>query len=254
VNVEKMPFRISALTHVGAVRTSNEDALAIEGRLIAHTEFGPTRYDSEGGRCVLMLADGMGGHAQGALASKIALSSLIASSRNASGETDWFDALDRANDAVYDLMEQLPSARGMGTTVAGTVSNGASLLHFNVGDSRTYLYSSGCLLQLSHDDVPLSSRRSGPHRQSHQITQSLGGLSRRTGIRPHIGTIQLPAVGDVVLLCSDGLTDIVEDAAIAAAIGSTFDLDQCVSALLRMAMAGGGNDNISIILARRSDE
>lgn len=253
MNVEEMPFRISALTHVGAVRKSNEDALSIDGRLIAHTEFGPDRFAPEGDACVLMLADGMGGHAQGALASKIALSSLIASSRTASGETDWLDALDRANDAVYDLMEELPSARGMGTTVVGAVLSGGSVLHFNVGDSRSYLYSAGRLLQMSHDDVPLSSMGSSARRQSHQITQSLGGLSRRTGIRPHVGTVKL-SVGDVVLLCSDGLTDMVEDAAIAALIGSTSDLDQCAASLFRMAMAGGGNDNISIILARRSDE
>ena len=148
------------LTNVGFVRNSNEDAIAVGADLIWANVFGPKRFTVPRNKCVLMIADGMGGHSQGALASKTALSFLVEISDSATEIFQWENALRSANDAIFDCMEQTPSARGMGTTIVGVAIGESEVICFNVGDSRLYRHSSGSLLRLSQDDVPLGT--SGP--------------------------------------------------------------------------------------------
>jgi serine/threonine protein phosphatase PrpC len=240
-------LEIAALTNVGLIRKSNEDAIAVGTELICENVFGPKRFTLPGNNCVLMIADGMGGHSQGALASQTALSFLVQPSGSATEVFQWENALHFANDAIYECMERTPSARGMGTTIVGVAIGEAGIIHFNVGDSRLYRHSSGLLMRLSHDDVPLGT--SGPG-SSHLITQSLGGHRTNTGIRPHVGATSPLTNGDTLLLCSDGLTDMVADNDVALTLDVTQDLEKCVSALLDLALANGGRDNISIIAVR----
>jgi|UPI000785FEB1 PPM family protein phosphatase len=246
----KLSLDVAALTHLGKTRPSNEDAVAIGKELIAADIFGPKRFTLSGSHCVLMIADGMGGHSHGALASKTALESLIRSSDTATDEMKWENALHAANDAIYECMAQTRAARGMGTTIVGSVLSGAGVVHFNVGDSRLYRHSSSGLVRLSHDDVPIGSNGPGPRRSSHLITQSLGGRIAKTRIRPHLGSTGPLTIGETLLLCSDGLTDMVGEDEVASVIDAAKGVEECACGLLGLALSNGGRDNISIVVAR----
>ena len=152
---QQLLLEIAALTNVGLVRNFNEDAIAVGADLVCENVFGPKRFKLPGNSCVLMIADGMGGHSQGALASKTALECLLKTSGSVTEIFQWENALHSANNAIYDCMERIPSARGMGTTIVGAAIGETGTIHFNVGDSRLYRHSFGALLRLSHDDVPL---------------------------------------------------------------------------------------------------
>jgi protein phosphatase len=161
----------------------------------------------------------------------------------------WENAIHFANDAVYDTMQSAPSSRGMGTTIAGVAVGETQIVYFNVGDSRVYRHSGSELTKLSHDDVPLGTG-ARTKRLSHQITQSLGGRTAKTPIRPHVGTTSTLDAEDTFLICSDGLTDMVSEQLINSTIAGEQDLERCVRRLLRLALDAGGRDNISIIAAR----
>lgn len=246
-----MLLEIAALTNVGLVRKSNEDAIAIGTNLICENVFGPKRFTLPGNSCILMIADGMGGHSHGALASKTALACLVKTSGSATEIFQWENALHLANDAIYECMERMPSARGMGTTIVGVAFGETGTIHFNVGDSRLYRHTSGVLRRLSHDDVPLGTTGPRTGRSSHLITQSLGGRQTNTGIRPHVGATSPLTNGDTLLLCSDGLSDMVADDIVASTLDRTQDLKECVSTLLDLALANGGRDNVSIVAVRK---
>jgi serine/threonine protein phosphatase PrpC len=198
---------------------------------------------------VLIVADGMGGHRHGALASKTALSAIIQISPAGTEPSRWESLIHFANDALYDAMDRVPSSRGMGTTIAGVAIGKDQIVYFNVGDSRVYRHSGDSLARLSHDDVPLGTG-SRTNRRSHQITQSLGGRTANTPIRPHVGTTSALNVEETLLICSDGLTDMVSERLVNATISEERELERCVCKLLRLALDAGGRDNVSIIAAR----
>jgi serine/threonine protein phosphatase PrpC len=173
--IGSVQFEIVALTHRGAIRPRNEDAILVgESMLLGESEAPIVeRFVSESP--VVMVADGMGGHTHGAIASRSALKVVKSAAKDAVGERIILDALTNANDALYDLMRSQPELTGMGTTIVGAVFLEAAILHFNVGDSRVYRHRHGTLVLLSHDDVPLPSSGPKARRSSHLITQSLGG-------------------------------------------------------------------------------
>jgi serine/threonine protein phosphatase PrpC len=154
------------------------------------------------------------------------------------------DAVQDANRAVFAAMDEDPLRRGMGSTVVALLLRGEGALWVNVGDSRLYRVDAGGVVQLSIDDVP----DPGAGRwRSHLVTQCLGGGWSPGEIAPRTGELAAEP-GSRWLLCSDGLTDMLDDAEIAAAIGD--DDVASVEALFHAAMAAGGDDNISILLAR----
>jgi protein phosphatase len=245
-----MPLlEVAALTNVGLVRKINEDAVLLGKDLISEEKFGPKRFTLPSHMGVLIVADGMGGHRNGALASRTALSAIRQMSPDRTEPWRWGNVMHFANDAVYDTMDRAPSSRGMGTTIAGVAVGEDQIVHFNVGDSRVYRHSGGELIRLSHDDVPLGM---GPrtNRLSHQITQSLGGRTAKTPIHPHVGTTSALNTEATLLICSDGLTDMVPEELVNSTIVGEQNLERCVRRLLRLALDAGGRDNISIIAAR----
>jgi serine/threonine protein phosphatase PrpC len=149
-------------------------------------------------------------------------------------------------------MQGSPENKGMGTTVAGLLFRQSGHLHFNVGDSRVYRFKAGFLRQLSIDDVrsPAADPAEG-RRGSTVLTQCLGGAVAMSEIAPHVGTEPVVA-GWRYLLCSDGLTDMVPLERIEAILNEHADDPDAVAALLAAALAGGGEDNISIIVATMS--
>lgn len=243
-------LEVAALTHRGAVRDHNEDTIAIDSQIIAGDGGEPSVCELAGGiPHLLMVADGMGGHACGELASRSALELLISKPFFFENEASCSDALLVANDRIYDLMRRRPEALGMGTTIVGAALKPESLIHFNVGDSRIYHHSFGNLLRLSHDDVP----RAAPgraHRTSHLITQALGGPASRSRIVPHVAKVSPLKREEMLILCSDGLTDMITEEVLLRVLDSTSEVAACARKLFKLSLAAGGHDNVSVIVAR----
>lgn len=246
-------LKIAAFTHRGRVRTFNEDAIAIGQRVLAGDMDQPLALTMSDSDCFLMISDGMGGHAHGALASRTILDRLIADTDRLTEPATCTEAIRDANDHLYQLMQSQPEASGMGATLVGAVLTPSKLLTFNIGDSRAYLLARGHLVQLSHDDVPRSEANRSGHRRSHAITQALGGTAFPVPIHPHVNTDAPLAPGETLLICSDGLTDMAGDHAIRDLLNKTADPAMTVRDLTACAFRAGGRDNISLIVARLAE-
>jgi len=233
-------LEVTAFTHQGRVRDGNEDSITVAGWVSDVAMSGLRRSRHELTEPVLCaVADGMGGHAAGEIASRYAIKRLAAEPFAGSEASAVAGVLAAINAELYQTMAADRSFRGMGTTVAGLLLSAARVLWFNVGDSRVYRYRDGSLQQLSTDHVP-------PGARSSVITQSLGGALAFTAIEPDIGADDL-AVPSRWLVCSDGLTDMVGDADITRCLEGHDE--EAARKLFEAAMVAGGVDNISIILA-----
>lgn len=245
-------IEVAALTHPGVVRETNQDAISVGGELFSGDTRGIVSRMLRAHNPVFMIADGMGGHVHGALASVAALKTVVELVREKS-EVRWSSLLSEVNDALYDMMDRSPELAGYGTTIAGVQFCHERLTWFNVGDSRIYRHVHGQLVRLSKDDTP-GIERPGGKRLSHIITQSLGGRLYRARIEPHVGTELALQDSETVLLCSDGLTDMVNDAAILDTLNRSGAIADAVNSLFSFALDAGGEDNISIMGIRRISE
>jgi len=233
-------LEVTAFTHQGRVRDGNEDSITVAGWVsdVAMSGLRRSRHElTEPMLCAV--ADGMGGHTAGEIASRYAIKRLAAEPFAGSDASAVASVLAAINAELYQTMAADRSFRGMGTTVAGLLLAAARVLWFNVGDSRVYRYRDGSLQQLSTDHVP-------PGARSSIITQSLGGALAFTAIEPDIGADDL-AVPSRWLVCSDGLTDMVGDADITRCLEDNDE--EAARKLFEAAMVAGGLDNISLILA-----
>ena len=204
-----------------------------------------------------MLADGVGGAVGGEVASRWIVNAFIHldKSRLSRSLADAMrEALRWGNEAIGFIAHCRPHLAGMGTTVtAATMSNDGDVLVMNVGDSRTYLFRAGRLCQLTHDDTlvqtlvdsgAITAADARRHPQRSIVVDAIDGQSR-----PASEVISLQAVpGDRLLLCSDGLTDVVEDDEIATALGIQ-SAEECARALVDLALDAGSPDNVSVIVA-----
>lgn len=244
-------WTIAAFTHRGRVRATNEDALAVHARVLTGDLTEPLLISHEADHCALMIADGMGGHAQGAMASRAVLDYLVVAIDRLADPASCAEAIEEANQYVFSLMQEHQDALGMGSTIVGAVLGTKQLVTFNVGDSRCYLFSSGQLVQLSRDDAP--EQVNDHFRRSHVLTQALGGSSLPVAIEPHISIDSPLATGETLLLCSDGLTDMVANRIISNTLRTTKDPLRSARKLAAEAFNAGARDNISMIVACRSD-
>jgi len=246
-------LRATAFTHQGAVRAGNEDTIAVGDWIKRLPMAAPVVLEHEvAAPLICLVADGMGGHAAGDVASRTVAERLSRRAAEATDEAAVIQLLHEANAELFALMDESPVWSGMGTTVAGVVVAPSGLVVFNVGDSRVYRVEPCGLVQLSTDDTPgpkLPDGRTAAYTTS-IITQVLGGFGPiRPGeeIVPHILTEPL-ADGACYLICSDGLTDMLAPPEIAALVGK--DDQASAQALFEAAMAQGGDDNVSLILLR----
>jgi PPM family protein phosphatase len=249
------PVRLhaTAFTHQGAVRATNEDTIAVGDWITSEPMAAPVVLEHTiGAPLICLVADGMGGHAAGEVASRTLAEHLVRHTAQVSDEAALARLLLEANDALFALMEERPAWYGMGTTVAGVAVAPSDVIVFNVGDSRVYRIEAGALVQLSTDDTPgpkLPDGRTAAYTSS-IISQVLGGYGPdRPGERilPHV--LSEPLVdGARYLICSDGLTDLVDKAAIEQLLEE--DDQASTAALFAAAMAQGGDDNVSLILLR----
>ncbi|WP_407167910.1 PP2C family protein-serine/threonine phosphatase [Bradyrhizobium sp. ORS 111] len=246
-------WTIAAFTHPGRVRPDNEDALAVDSRIFTGDMAAPAGMTIPSDCCLLMIADGMGGHAHGAMASRAVLDYLVAAVARLSNPASCAQAIEEANQHLYELMHEHEEALGMGSTLVGAVLTAGQLLTFNVGDSRCYLFSRGRLVQLSHDDVPEGEKNPFGPRRSHALTQALGGSSFPLVVEPHTSIDAPLAPGETLLLCSDGLTDMVSDQAISDLFRITKTPLQAAKKLAAEAFSAGARDNVSLLIARCLD-
>jgi PPM family protein phosphatase len=238
----------TAFTHVGAVRTRNEDTVAVDDWVMSQSMDRPiTLQRIVRTPMVCLVADGLGGHAAGDVASRFVAECLAERAAEASDAATLQRLLCAVDQALFAMMRERPALHGMGTTAAGLHVAPSGLNVFNVGDSRVYRIERAGLVQLSTDDTPgpkLADGRTAAH-TTPLLTQSLGGWHEPEGITPHV--LSEPAPGRY-LICSDGLTDLLDPDAIATHIQD--DDAASVAALFEAAMAAGGDDNVSIVLVR----
>jgi PPM family protein phosphatase len=241
-------LRATAFTHEGAVRPSNEDTIAVGDWVMSAPMVGPEVFELEIARPVICLvADGMGGHAAGEVASRVVAERLAEHASRAVDAPALAELLADVNAELFELMREQPRLGGMVTTVAGVVVDRAASLVFNIGDSRVYRIDDDGLAQLSTDDTPGPKLADGRTAAltSHLITQTLGGAYEATAIEPHLLALP-PAAGERYLICSDGLSDPLPRAALEACLRP--DARGSIAALFEAAMAAGGTDNVSIVI------
>ncbi|MED7947894.1 PP2C family protein-serine/threonine phosphatase [Streptomyces sp. BE303] len=246
-------IEVSALSHEGLVREQNEDSLAVgPWTLCATVTTNPqTMLFPVGPPCVVAVADGLGGHPGGEVASSLVARRLAAAGPGLVSEETVREALQDCNRAVYAAAADDPELAAMGTTVAGLVLLPDEAVVFNVGDSRVYRVEGTGLRRVSVDDSPpLQPGR----RTTSLVTQSLGGSLGLTFVEPHVRRAPL-AVGDRYLVCSDGLTDPLPEDELFALLDLPPDDPgradgRAAFALWKAAIEAGGPDNITLALVR----
>jgi len=244
--------------------------IVVEGK----TDKGRIRENNEDNFCVLdkqplfVVADGMGGHASGEIASKIAIDIIKdyfdgpqANRQLQIGEykTDCSEATNRlgsairlANKAIYEAAQTNPLWHGMGTTIAAAFLNGRRLSIAHVGDSRIYLVRSGDIEQLTDDHSLVSEqvKREMITKEQARESKMKNVLTRALGVAPEV-KVDLDELslmqGDTLVLCSDGLTTMVSDEDILSVVGSTSDPAIACEQLIDLANENGGEDNITVI-------
>jgi PPM family protein phosphatase len=240
-----MTIDICARTEIGKIRYVNEDAFYAD--------------PDEG---IFLVADGLGGHPAGDVASRMvveeALRFLGGKGRVLQGKVAVGQAIKNANEAVYNESIKTPHVSGMGTTVVLALLRGDVLYLANVGDSRAYLYSEKGLRQLTRDHtITFQLYEQGkirketiPFHPYHGVLLRSVGLERTV----EVDTYEVDyKKGDYVILCTDGLTDLVKDMEIEEILMKYPRLEETCAAMIALAMERGGTDNITVIVIREKD-
>jgi serine/threonine protein phosphatase PrpC len=242
----------AGITHRGAVRENNEDCIAIgfwvsQETMTAARPFEPVSLDEP---FVCIVADGMGGHNDGELASQFVARNM---SRRMSvqGPDKAGTAARAVNAEFYTHIGEHPELAGMGSTVVGLSCQGDKAAVFNVGDSRAYRFEGGKLTQISTDDSLAPNWKPGSGPRPSILTQCFGGRTTFTDIEPNVRPEQLKP-GLVYLLCCDGLYETLPEEQMAALIGP--DLATSCEALLNAALQAKARDNVTVALVRITDK
>ncbi len=239
-----MKLKWGASTDTGMVRQQNEDSFAAEENLF-------------------VVADGMGGHNAGEVASALAVTTVMSGGRMGINSMEEVrDLVQRANTAIYTASLDDSSQRGMGTTITAlSIVAGVEprVLVANVGDSRTYLLRNGALSRLSVDhsyvqelvnEGIITPEEARVHPRRNIVTRALG-IDRTVAVDVFSHTVR---TGDRVVLCSDGLVDEVADAEILKVLGQHTDPQETAEALVMVANANGGRDNTTVIVVDILDD
>ena len=250
-SAKSMTLEFFSATDTGRARSNNEDSVAVDD---------PT--------ALVVLADGMGGYNAGEVASGMATSFIkselgrwLSEASESATDTDVRRAMDicvdNANRAIFNAANSNPQYAGMGTTLVVGVFRDARLLMGHVGDSRAYRLRASRLTQITHDHSLLQEQiDSGlitPEQAAFSANKNL--VTRAVGVEDtvlletHLHDV-LP--GDTYLLCSDGLSDMLDDESIAQLLMGAETLPEAAGALIDAANDAGGKDNISVVLARVS--
>lgn len=232
-------LRYAARSDVGLVRAKNDDS-------------------GYAGPHLLVVADGMGGHAGGDVASSLAVAHLAPLDDEAHGPDDALAELTRALSTAHQELlaraEAEPELAGLGTTVTALLRSGNKLAMAHIGDSRAYLLRDGRLAQVTSDHTfvqhlvntgKISPEEAEHHPQRSVLLRVLGDFDME--IAPDM-SVREARPGDRWLLCSDGLSGVVSADTLAATLLEITDPDACADQLVRLALRGGGPDNITVVV------
>ena len=233
-------LRYAARSDVGLVRANNQDS-------------------AYAGPHLLVVADGMGGHAGGDVASSVAIAALAPLDGESHGPDDALDELERALEAARDEIvartEAEPDLAGMGTTVTAILRAGNKLAMVHLGDSRGYLLRDGTLTQVTTDHTfvqhlvntgKITPEEAEHHPQRSVVMRVLGDFD--PDVAPDL-SVREARPGDRWLLCSDGLSGFVSGDTIADTLRDVADVDACADRLVQLALRAGGGDNVTVIVA-----
>jgi protein phosphatase len=244
-----MSIEFYCATDTGRARNNNEDSVAVDEAA-----------------ALAVLADGMGGYNAGEVASGMATSFIkselgrwLGEAADNASDADVRRAMDicvdNANRAIFNAANSNPQYQGMGTTLVVAVFRDARLLMGHVGDSRGYRLRAGRLAQITHDhsllqeqlDSGLITAEQAALSQNKNLVTRAVGVEDTVLLETHLHDV-MP--GDLYLLCSDGLSDMLADDTIAELLQSAQGLPEMAAALIDAANEAGGRDNISVVLAR----
>jgi PPM family protein phosphatase len=267
---------LAAQSHQGHVRDNNEDhylvvritrsletVLTNLGEDVLPKRFDETAYG-------MLVADGMGGMAAGEVASRVALLTLV---ELVAQTPDWIMKMNQhenaaivmrrmtrrfrqIDDELRELGETTRSLHGMGTTLTAAVTLGSNVFLGHIGDSRAYLLRGEKLHQLTKDHTLAQAMieagiarpdDTATQAMKHVLTAALGSTGERTD--PQVQRLHL-SDGDQLLLCTDGLSEMVADDSIASLLKDADSSETACQGLINLALAGGGTDNITVVLAR----
>ena len=253
--LDGMRVRFSGETNVGSTRDHNEDAFYL-----------PTRER------LAIVADGMGGHASSEVASRLAVETIVSRFQTTESDQDltWPYKVDRghrrhinrmvsaiklANLKIHEEAERNSECHGMGTTVVSALFADGALLVGHVGDSRLYRLRAGKLEQMTEDHSLLNDyvkmKRLSAGEAANFPHKNV--IVRALGMKPAVEVdviVDQPRLGDLYLLCTDGLSGMVPDPELAELAASETDLDKLCERLVAAANAHGGLDNITVVCAR----
>jgi protein phosphatase len=233
-------LKYAVRSDVGLVRANNQDS-------------------AYAGPHLLMVADGMGGHAGGDVASSLAIAAFAPLDDEAHGPDDALAELERATesarDAIVERTEAEPDLAGMGTTVTAILRAGNKLAMAHLGDSRGYLLRDGELTQVTVDHTfvqhlvdtgRIKPEEAEHHPQRSVVMRVLGDFD--VDVTPDL-SVREARPGDRWLLCSDGLSGFVSHDTLADTLRNLKDVDACADRLVQLALRGGGGDNVTVIVA-----
>lgn len=249
--VRLLPYKITSisLSHVGLIRQNNEDAWA------EISEF------------IYVLADGMGGHQAGEIASNLAVNSLCdtvdkrisplikegASLLDIKNELE--ESVRIVNNIVFQMGKGDEELKGMGTTLCCLLFHSKGLIYCHVGDSRIYRFRNNKLDQLTKDHSlvrelvdlgQLNERQATDFHYKNIITKAIGTES---SVSPSVRITDI-ANNDIYFMCSDGLSDMITLKEMEAALREYSDINECANRLVQSAINYGGNDNITLVMTK----
>ena len=237
-------MRISSATSVGKIRAVNEDSFFV------------SELDSSGA-LLAIVADGMGGHNAGEVASAEAVKMIKDGVVSSDSDTKdmLLEAIECANNAIYKMSVKSPQLHGMGTTVTACVISENKVTAAQVGDSRLYLIKDNSITQITKDHSlvemliesgSITKEDARQHPQKNVITRAIGTNS---SVETDIYEFTVEPE-DIILLCSDGLVNMVEDEKILSLITESKDFENLADKLVCEAENAGGHDNITVILIK----
>lgn len=241
-------MQIVERTHIGKVRQSNQDFVQC--------------FISQSGQTLCLVCDGMGGHSAGDVASKMAVVHFGHTWENAEIQegnlASWISTqIKKENQRILEKSEKYKGLESMGTTMVGAVETETGWLIFNIGDSRAYLFSKEKLQQITSDHSfvnelvrrgELTREEAAHHPKKNIVTRSLGvdEVSEADFFEIEYNET------NILLLCSDGLTNMLEDQRIEEILSQLSSLERKADILLEEALTAGGKDNISIVLIKKN--
>ena len=243
-------MEISILTDVGQRRTNNQDYA--------------NQYMNKAGKSMIFLADGMGGHRAGNIASEMAVTDLgaawVATEISTINEVrEWFaENLEKENQQIHRIGQD-EEHKGMGTTLEAVAIIDDQVLFAHVGDSRIGLVRNGEYHQLTSDHSlvnallkagQITEEEAAHHPQRNIITQSIG---QKDELQPDFGMVTVEA-GDFIVINSDGLTNMISGDEIRDIVVSDLSVEEKAKTLIRFANNAGGLDNITVVLIRFAEE